>query len=63
MLQQFNNWQKQRQNLKIDLSISFDKDVQLEIIAPSQTCAIRINIPTSELEDYGNPIKLYVSNF
>ena len=36
MLRQFNNWQKQRQNLKVDFSISFNKDVKLEIIAPSQ---------------------------
>ena len=59
MVQQFNNWQKQRQNLKVDLDISFDKDVTMEIIKPSQTCAIRINISTTELEDNGNPVKLY----
>ena len=59
MEEQFSEWQKQRQNLEINTDISFEKDVTMEIIEPSQTCTIRMNISTTELEDAGNPIKLY----
>ena len=59
MLTIFEEWQKQRQNIELNLDFDMDKDTTLEIIEPTTTCTIRMNIPVSELEDGGNPIKLY----
>ena len=59
MLTKFEDWQKQRQNIDVNLDFDMDKDTTLEIIEPTTTCTIRINIPVSELEDGGNPVKLY----
>ena len=61
MVSQFEQWQQQRQNLQIDTSVEMDKDVQLTIIKPSTSCTIKISIPVAELEDDGNPVKLYDS--
>ena len=61
MISQFEQWQNQRRNLQIDTSVEMDKDVKLSIIKPSTSCTIRISIPVAELEDDGNPIKLYDS--
>ena len=59
MIRQFNEWQQKRQHLQINEEIEMSKDVTLEIIEPTTVCTVKVNIPMTDLDDNGNPVKLY----
>ena len=60
MKTQFYDWQRQRQNMVINEDgVVMAKDTIFEIFKPTNNCTIRINIPMSELDDCGNPVKLH----
>ena len=59
MINQFYDWQQQRQNVDINHDVEMEKDTTFQIFKPITNCTIRINIPMSELDDCGNPVKLH----
>ena len=58
MIQEFEEWQRNRQYEMFDEDIEMGQEVSLSIFKPKEKCTIVMNIPYNELKDHGDQIKL-----